>query len=368
VSTEVKVAFKSFLSLAVASVLATGLISDAPAQRGGRIFNHNTTAHKQTKDGKPLECSYCHSLPTSNWQQPRPDKETPFPDVRSYPFNKPGSKPRETHTACFSCHTGDLYSNGGAFCAGCHTVAGPGARGGAGLKAFPNAAHPTQFSTTFPHDLHQDILAALDPQSGVAVAHFVNASYSGDTKKPEFYNCSVCHQTAAKLPRYDVRLPVTDEKPPKANADAFLPKAQFFKDVPSGHADCFICHYQRTPPISTDCAGCHRLESKSPTVSNVVERSSLKFDHEQAGIKVQVGERVHAKDCITCHLRTSASSDLQMLKTKAEPEVPFSTCVSCHVDDFKTELKKRDDNRAYQCAYCHTTALGRYKMPDSHHE
>jgi hypothetical protein len=161
---------------------------------------------------------------------------------------------------------------------------------------------------------------------------------------------------------------MTDEKPLKANADTFVPKAQFFKEVPSSHADCFICHYQRTPPISTDCAGCHKLEAKPPAALNTIERYSLKFDHEQLGVKVQAGERVHAKDCMTCHLRTASRGDLQVLKTKAGPEVPFSTCVSCHADDFKADLQKREENKAYQCTYCHTTAIGRYKIPDSHHE
>lgn len=369
-----KMRLKSFLLFAAASVFAVSLISDSLAQRGGRVFNHNTTEHKQTKDGKALECSYCHTLPTSNWQQPRRDKDTPFPDVRSYPFNKPGSRAGESHTACFGCHQRDLYANGGTFCAGCHTVAGPRARGGAGVRPFPNAAHPTQFTTIFPHGLHQDILATLDRRTDIAVAHFLNASFATDTKdtkdtkKPEFYNCSVCHQTGAKLPPYAIRVPATAEKPPNANADRFAPKAQFFKDVPDGHADCFVCHYQRTPPISTDCAGCHRLGQKPPATSNTVGRYSPKFDHEQLGVKVQAGERVHAKDCMSCHVRTAASNDLQMLKTKAEPEVPFSTCISCHADDLKSDLKKRDENKAYQCAYCHTTAIGRYGTPDSHHE
>lgn len=365
-----RIRVRSFLLFAAALILAAGVMTTSLAQRGGRVFNHNTKDHKQSKDGKALECSYCHTLPTSNWQQPRADKESPFPDVRNYPFNRPGSRPRESHTACFGCHQNDLYANGGAFCAGCHTVAGPRARGGAGMRPFPYPGHQTQFTTIFPHDLHQDILATLI-RPDVAVAHFVNASYSTDTKdakKPEFYNCSVCHQTAVKTPPFATRAPVTDEKPPKANADPFVPKAQFFKDVPTGHADCFICHYQRTPPISTDCAGCHKLEAKQPAVSNTVTRSSLKFDHEGLGVKVQIGERIHAKDCMTCHVRTAANNDLQTLKRKTEPEVPFSTCVSCHADDFKADLKKRDENSAYQCAYCHTTAIGRYKMPDSHHE
>lgn len=351
-----------------AFIFAASFLVESAAQRGGRVFNHSTSAHKQARDGKPLECNWCHTLPTSNWQQPRPDGQAPFPDVRNYPFNRPGSKAGETHTACFGCHISDLYANGGSFCAGCHTVAGPRARGGSGVRPFPNPAHQTQFTTIFPHDVHQDVLAFRRGPAGVAVAHFVLVSHTAAAadNRPEFYNCSVCHQTAARLPKYATRKPMSDETPPKANNELFVPKPQYFKDEPTSHASCFSCHYQRTQPVSTDCAGCHRLESKPPLDSPVVARYSLKFDHEQLGIKVQVGERVHSKDCMTCHLRTAASSDLQLLKSKTEPEVPFSSCVSCHSDDIADQLKKRDADKTFQCNYCHTSAIGRYKTPDSH--
>lgn len=301
---------------------------------------------------------------------PRTDKADPFPDVTDYPFNVPDTKGAAKHTACFGCHTTDIYVNGGAFCAGCHLAAGPRARPGEGLRPFPNKAHATQFTTIFPHDVHQDIIAVDDRRSVVAYGHLVLASFTptDDDKRAEFYNCSVCHQTSTILPKFAARKPTGDQKPSVAAPDPFRPKADYFKDVPTNHATCFTCHYQRIQPVSTNCAGCHKLADKPYFEASVVERYSLKFSHEQLGKKSQVGERVHAKDCMTCHIRTAGSSDLQALQNMAQPEVPFSTCVSCHSDDVKDQLEKREKDKKFQCNYCHTSSIGRYAKPESHHE
>ena len=357
-----------FILIGLAAIIFAGsFLTESIAQKGMQTFSHTTPAHRE---GKYSDCKVCHTLPTRNWMSSRADKEDPFPDVTNFPFNLPDSQGRVTHTACFGCHTKDIYSNGGVFCAGCHLVAGPRATGGNGVRPFPNKAHGTQFTTIFPHDAHQDIIASNDRRDGVAVGHFVLASYSiaTDQKKIEFYNCAVCHKTEKDVPLWAARKPITDQKPPAAEKDNFKPSAEYFKDVPTNHASCFSCHYQRIQPISTNCAGCHNLADKRYTESSVVERFSLKFSHEQLGKKSQVGERVHAKDCMTCHLHTAGSFDLQALKNKAEPEVPFSTCVSCHNDDIKDQLEKRQQDKAFQCNYCHTSAIGRYNKPDSHHE
>ncbi len=342
-----------------AAIFAGSFLNVSKAQK---TFSHTTPAHRK---GKYNDCNVCHTLPTGNWMSRRSDKQDPFPDVRNYPFNE--SRSKGSHTTCVGCHANDFYKPN--FCLGCHTNPGPRVSA-KDMLAFPNKSHGTQFTTVFPHDAHQDIIASNDRKSDVAVGHFVFASYAPtpDDKKVEFYNCAICHKTAANMPQWATRKPDTDDKPPAAEKDSFKPKADFFKDSPISHASCFTCHYQRIDPISTDCAGCHKLTDKRYTPSNIVERSSLKFSHEQLGIKSQVGERVHAKDCMTCHLVTAGSSDLQALKRKKEPEVPFSTCVSCHGDDIKDQFEKREKDKAFQCSYCHVSAIGRYAKPDSHRE
>src|SRR5204863_7627598 len=128
----------------------------------GRIFSHNTAAHKQ---GKYANCSACHTLPTKNWMSPRRDRQPPFPDVATFP----------SHISCVGCHTKDIYSAGGAFCGTCHTVPATRARA---VKDLPIPSPPRQFTTLFPHNVHQDLIAANAPEPEIAVAHFVNASFS----------------------------------------------------------------------------------------------------------------------------------------------------------------------------------------------
>ncbi|MFN0280288.1 MAG: hypothetical protein ACKVRN_17055 [Pyrinomonadaceae bacterium] len=351
---------------------ASKLKKGGSAKIAGQVFSHTTAAHRE---GKYQDCKVCHALPTRNWTSPRADKEAPFPDVRDYPFNEP--RTQGSHTTCVGCHQNDFFTP--SFCIGCHTAAGNKANA-RNVRAFPNPANGTQFVTVFPHDAHQDIIASNERKKDIAVGHFVLASFSPipDDKKNEFYNCAVCHKTATVMPKFKVREPFTVDKSSETGstypfgkptvADNFKPTADDFKTVPMNHASCFTCHYQRIKPISTDCNGCHIFADKRYKPSVVFERSSLKFGHEDVGKTVQVGERVHAKDCMVCHLQTAASSDLQILKNKKEPEVPFSTCSSCHADIIKEEFGKREKDKAFQCNYCHTPVIGRYVKPESHRE
>jgi len=349
-----------FLFIA-AMVVADGFLTKVQAQK---TFSHITPQHRE---GKYNDCKVCHTVPTRNWTSPRTDKEFPFPDVRNYPFNEPGTKGNAKHTACVGCHASDFYKPN--FCLGCHTVAGPRANA-RNVRPFPNESNGTQFTTIFPHDVHQDIFASNERRKYIAVGHIALASYSSlpDKGSAEFYNCAVCHVTLNKVPRWAVRTPETTEKAPAAEKDNFKPSADYFKDVPKSHASCFSCHYQRIEPISTDCAGCHKLAPKGYSPSDLIERSSIKFSHEQLGKNVQVGEKVHAKDCMTCHLQTASSSDLQTFRIGKEPDVPFSTCVLCHGGNIKEEFEKRAKNKTFQCNYCHTPALGRYAKPENHIE
>src|SRR3954453_6082090 len=150
-----KNALRSALAGLAILVFAAGLITTSLAQKGGNVFSHYTKAHKE---GKYADCKSCHAtptFPTRNWVLPRADKQDPFPDVRNFPY----------HTACFGCHERDKFANGGAFCAGCHTAPGLRARA---VKGFPVKSHPTQFTTVFPHDVHQDIIASKGAKGGYA--------------------------------------------------------------------------------------------------------------------------------------------------------------------------------------------------------
>ena len=301
-------------------------------------------------------------MPTSNWATAR---KNPYPDVTSYPY----------HTSCFACHQKDLYTNGGAFCGGCHVVSGPLARGGAGVLPFPSKSHSMQFTTIFPHDVHQNLIASDTTRNDVAVGHFVLAGFTANATPtptptpaalaPVFYNCAICHRTMEQLPKYLTRK-ITLEKPlGDAVADTFTPlsktAANFFKDGPESHASCFTCHYQRVKPGAYDCAGCHKL-TEPYTEKKAIERYSLKFSHSTTN---------HAnKDCTTCHVRITQNSDVSKMK---DADVPFQTCStsSCHGSNIEEEIKKREAAAAakqpvFQCSYCHTTAVGRYDIPASH--
>lgn len=317
------------------------------AQNRGR-FSHATPQHKK------LNCAACHKIPTSNWRT-----TSGFPDVKDYPG----------HAACVSCHRQDFFrGNQPAFCGVCHSVVGP--RGKARFP-FPHPTRSSDFSTIFPHNVHQDVIAETHPgleirplrQEPYAVAHFVLASYSPqltDDPPPVFNNCAICHETVTKMPRTAPRVspglkPLADAAP-----ENFEPKPGFFKDMPTGHASCFNCHYQGIKPAAADCAGCHALTQPSPRQSNVFRRYSIKFDHLQ--------KEHSTRDCMTCHVRISQNSDLRTMK---DADVPFITCVQCHNDKISEETAKRAESLAnnqppFQCVYCHSTAVGRFPMPASH--
>lgn len=313
------------LLVVLAGIVMAGLIV---AQRGRDQFSHATADHKK------LECSSCHKNPTPNWATARG-----FPDVADFPG----------HASCVQCHRRDFFRT--SFCAGCHT--NPGPRGAARFP-FPVRARSHEFSTVFPHSVHQDIIAANDKRRGVAVAHFVKASFTSRVDDPpQFNNCAVCHETSTAVPKTADRLPATQPLAPAA-AETFIAKAQFFKTMPSGHSTCFACHYQNVKPAGTDCAGCHSLTTPYNT-SAVVKRYSLKFDHQQKEHSV--------RDCMTCHVRIAANADLKSMK---DADVPFMACVSCHNDKLAEETGKRTASNTFQCTYCHTTGVGRFPIPASH--
>ena len=344
-----KTRIRIFLIVAVAFIFAASFITPSTAQKRLGVFSHNTRAHKE---GKYQTCGSCHNMPTKNWASARRDKHASYPDVTNFP----------SHTSCFGCHTRDIYSNGGAFCGTCHVVPTMRARA---VLAFPIKSHALQFTTRFPHDVHQNLIASNDRRIDVAVGHFVLASFSMSTpdNKPEFYNCAICHKSLSQMPKFTARK--ISREPPLADAaaDTFTPTAkaapEFFKGAPDSHASCFTCHYQNVKPAAADCAGCHTLTAPY-SETNVMPRYSLKFNHQSTN---------HASgDCTTCHVRIVQNSDVSKMK---DADVPFQTCVKCHLTEIDGEFKQRDASvaakqPAFQCNYCHTSAIGRYDIPASH--
>jgi hypothetical protein len=328
-----------------AAAVAASLLPHSLAQQQRDRFSHSSAAHKK------LNCASCHKVPTSNWVAARG-----FPDVAQFPG----------HVACASCHRQDFFiGNRPTFCAGCHTSAGPRS---APLFPFPVRSRSHEFKTIFPHNVHQDVIAAAPRRSGpIAVAHFVNASYrTVADDPPRFNNCAVCHETATTLPKFASRIPTGETPLAEAGADNFTPQARFFKTMPTGHASCFECHYQGVKPVASNCAGCHQLTTPY-SLSTTVRRYSLKFDHSETNEK---GDLVHTRDCMTCHVRISGNGDLKTLK---DADVPILACTSCHnhAADLKTELDKRAESidkktPVFQCNYCHTTAMGGFRVPPSH--
>lgn len=331
---------KCILLLIAVVILAAALIPDASGQRKDR-FTHSSTAHKK------LECSSCHKIPTGNWPTARG-----FPDVADYPG----------HAACFACHRQDFFAgNRPAICAICHV--NPGPRGVARLP-FPHRTRSKEFSSIFPHNVHQDIIASnfiriAAPPSEV---RFVRASLTyADDDKPQFNNCAICHTTLTELPKTSPRIPSGIQPLADAAANAFVPTAGFFKSMPSGHTACFTCHYQSVKPTANQCASCHSLTAPYAE-SRVFPRYSLKFDHQQ---------KEHAlRDCMTCHVRISQNADLKAMK---DADVPIMTCStsSCHGGKILEEIGKRESSitekqAASQCTYCHTPDIGRFPVPPSH--
>ena len=330
-----RIQLKIVLLGVAAMIIAAGIVPKVKAQPRDR-FSHSSPAHKKK------DCNSCHANPTANWVAARG-----YPDVADLPG----------HTACNSCHTGRQFL---ALCNACHTPGGT-ARSSPRYK-FPIAAHSNEFATIFPHNVHQDIIATNIKRTDVAVAHFVNASFRAPIAAddpPQFNNCALCHKTSGALPKLMARIPATEKPLADAAADTFAPKAAFFKDNPSGHATCFACHFQGAKPIGTNCAGCHSL-TKPPAGSTGIKRYSYKFDHQQ---------KEHAvRDCMTCHVRISQNADI---RTMTDADVPFIACVGCHADKISDEAGKRaasieSKQPAFQCTYCHTSAVGRFPAPPSH--
>ncbi len=350
--------------------MSSVFLIDVFAQRRGRNYNnfdHSTAAHRKQS------CNECHKLPTGLSSAENADGENyKYPDITDYP----------DHDSCLDCHRQQFFKGARpAICSICHTKVSPRDKV---RFAFPKASQAEEFTIRFPHDVHQDIIANLKKPSpretNVAAAHFVNARFSfaagmQDDKKTDYNNCTICH-----APKAAKSYPVKPRRPQMTGLESGLVAAShtekvaasagYFKDVPNGHNSCFNCHYSEQKPTRSDCAGCH-IPSRKPTVeSNVMERITLKFNHDQM---TEGGTNPHDKECTACHLRITQSEDLRLLN----PDVPVFTCGgSCHGTKIKMEISQREEdltekqkNPQHQiksCSYCHNSFIGSFQVPESH--
>ncbi len=338
----------------------------APAAKYS-AFLHSSEKHKS------LKCNECHKVPTS-WTAKRD-----FPDVADFP----------DHEACVRCHRPQFFTQqamigtGPVICTVCHVRAAPreDARFAFGK---PNnstqqakAKDERQFTIEFPHDQHQNVIASLQVPVDLTAtgaqpsrlqalrqartlalqsterASLVSASFiqSSDDKKPDYNNCSICHQTDMMLAI--APLPGTTLDPAMLHP---------YKSMPRSHDSCFNCHWKNQKPIADDCAGCHK-----PAATFKAElgrkRISAKFAHEG-------GKGEHIAECTTCHINITRASTTRGLT----PDVPINACASCHRDDRKTtypkavtiEAELEQFKKTGECTSCHTADVGKKKPPPSH--
>ncbi|MBC7912230.1 MAG: hypothetical protein H7Y30_17115 [Pyrinomonadaceae bacterium] len=287
-------------------------------------FSHRSAKHQS------LACDACHKAPTANWL-----KASAFPDVADYP----------SHASCIKCHRTEFFKGARPLiCSVCHTKVSP--RDEARFD-FEKPNQPSQFSTIFPHDKHQDVIAS-DRFKGepVAAAHALrSAPRAQDKSRAQYYNCAVCHQTEAKTPN-----------PPGGFPDNFMPPAGTFKAAPVGHASCYNCHWKNQEPTHNDCAGCHKLSETDVAMRLAPKRNSLKFAHEPL--------EAHIAECASCHINITRESSLLNLK----PDVPITSCStsSCHLAQTQTEFEQRKLDSSFGCVKCHTSDVGKRPVPASH--
>ncbi len=365
-------------------------------------FSHRTAAHQQRS------CDSCHTSPTPNWTRARAG-DAAFPDVTDYP----------EHESCMSCHKQQFFVGARpVICSVCHTNVSPrdgtrhpfrnpseGFEAGAGKK--PKAE--SQFSTVFPHDRHQDVMARLAPAPDAARGFgFVRASFAARQEpQQDVDSCSICHQSY--LPQADkndefVTPPPADWPKYDIGVAAFWWKTGTLKTTPTSHASCFNCHWQEggEKPLSSDCKACHQLLPAGKTaaalrparadadlghasVKSVTEkvlaargkespahwnellthwarRKSATFRHDD-GNHLKVG-------CTSCHVRITTVDRLDADTL----DVPIQTCsaTACHgaktgtKSIIFTELKRRNaEGAAFQCTKCHI-GFSKKDAPPSH--
>ena len=264
-------------------------------------FSHSTKKHQ-------AECKTCHTVPSKNWSA--------FPDIVDYP----------DHEACVSCHRPQFFKGARPqICSVCHTKTSPRDEA---RYAFRNPTSRRQFTTEFPHDKHQDVIARLfNQRSRIELAH-------APPQQQNYNNCTICH----------------------------APQNTTFKAAPTDHASCFNCHWKSQQPVAANCNGCHKL-APPYDAATAPKRISIKFLHDGGGEK-----KNHVLECTACHIHITKSKTLRGLK----PDVPITACTECHNkeglrQDVSKELAAIDKNRAFVCSYCHAPNVGSLDPPASHY-
>jgi hypothetical protein len=192
----------------------------------------------------------------------------------------------------------------------------------------------------------------------------------------------------------------------KLKVKEFWLRAGTFKSEPVSHASCFNCHWTEggVRPLANDCGGCHSLPQNpgieavrhgaggdSPpadkarlmgiTPDRVAQAEMTARDVLNIWTDREVGafwhdQKSHAGTaCTSCHV-----------DMKDRPQyVPIKTCAtsSCHGSTsgrgspsppsrgiptksaLYVELKEKEKDPAYQCAYCHINN-GSRPAPESH--
>ena len=306
-------------------------------------FLHSSEKHKS------LKCNECHKVPTIL------TAKRDFPDVADFP----------DHDACVRCHRQQFFTRqamagtGPAICTVCHVRAAPreDARFAFGKPNNSNQQlklkDERQFTVEFPHDQHQNVIARIEwPRLQLVHGLFHHRLKSVlQDQRPDYNNCSICHQTDMSLAIVALAAPNTDP--------AMLHP---YKSMPRTHDSCFNCHWKNQKPVADDCAGCHK-----PSATFIAElerkRISSKFAHEG-------GKGEHIAECTTCHINITRASTTRGLT----PDVPVNACASCHRDSKKTTYPKAvtieaeldQFKKTGECTYCHTPDVGKKKPPPSH--
>jgi len=323
----------------------------SPQAPRGSAAKYSAFLHLSEKH-KSLACNSCHKIPTP-WNAKRD-----FPDVADFP----------DHDACVRCHrqqffTGQAFSGTGpTICTVCHLRAAPREEA---RFAFgkPNAANQSakakdqrQFTIEFPHDKHQNVIAWGGKwhrlQSVSFESHHRLRSTPLDDQRPDYNNCTLCHQRNDQLVN----------PAPAAPNDPLNLANKFFKTMPASHDACFDCHWKNQKPTSDDCGGCHKA-ANTFVATAAPKRISAKFSHEG-------GKGEHVMECTTCHINITRAGTLRGLT----PDVPVAACATCHKDSKKTTYPKavtiEEEFAQYKsraaCSYCHTPDVGTKKPPPSH--
>ena len=359
--------------------------SNQRRRRGARIdyskFSHRTAQHRQA-------CDSCHTIPTPNWTTVRAAE--PFPDVTDYP----------DHDACINCHRQQFFVGARpVICTLCHTNVSPrnGARfafqnpneGGRGIQ---KPKSESQFTTKFPHDVHQDVMAQVRPSHEPRVS-FVRASFSQAAQPAQVDSCTICHQTfEAKARGADApaEQPMAGQ-PADFPKEAFWPEKGTFKTSPTSHASCFNCHWRDggEKPLANNCVACHELLPAGVNLTTATSDATMKAhtdgslpfsraianaDIREEFLKRKSVKFVHEipkheeRGCTSCHLTITGADDLKG-KTL---DVPLLSCAPCHIDartrkELNKEVAEKRENAAFQCVKCHAN-FGKDPIPVSHNE